>query len=185
MRVATKSKREPAPVVDGLEAHVDRARELRRQIDSAQTELSLIEDQLRAEGDKRMLGLESRGEVVSHLELAGTEGSAKVGRRNKWKQIAPSAEAHMRQVLGPYFDRLFHKTCTAKLKPAMAAKLVAAAKMVGLDLSLYMKISEHVAPVNKYLQTRGALRPELPDHINSELDELEDQIRNDSTVTYK
>jgi hypothetical protein len=186
MRVATKAKREPAPVVSGVEQLVDRARELRREVESAQTELSIIEDQLRAEAMREMLEREQRGEVVTLLKLDGTDGVAKVGRRNVWKKIAPHAEQQMRQVLGSdLFAVLFVQTCSVKVKAPMAAQFRAAAQACGLDLAKYCSISEHIAPAKDYIQTRGSMRPTLDERTNDELDELEEQIRQSTTVSYE
>jgi hypothetical protein len=185
MRVATKAKREPAPQVNGLEQLVDDARELRRWVESAQTELSIVEDQLRKHALADMTERERRGEVVSTLAIAGTDARAKIGRRNVWKKISPTAEQHMREVLGDVFDRLFRQTCTVKVRAPMASALIAAAKCVGLDLAKYCSISKHIAPVDKYIQVRGAMRPELSEELNRELDELDEQIRQSTTVSYE
>ena len=176
----------PKLEIKGLEAVVARMRQRHMQIESAQTEQKLDEEQMLGAVKAQRLTSEEAGHFYKTIVVDSADGiPAKIIFKNMFKQIDTCHETELREHLKKGYDPLFETKYEVKLRDNSAATYEKLQQLLGNNLTLLFEVTPFIAPKDSFMEKRAQMRPLLDKKVNTVLDSVVDQAQYKAQVSLK
>jgi hypothetical protein len=171
-------KGSPKAELLGHEEAVDRIIEIRREVESLETEEKLLRPPVEAAAKNERAVLEGQtGRTIKSVVVQGTHQPVRFTWRNAYRPTDTAHESALRACLGVHFDSLFDirtKVKPREITPAIIAELRAA---LGDRFGAIFEATPEIVAREELLEKRTVLRGTLNANQNAALDQILDQIQ--------
>ena len=175
-KIQAKPSKNRKIVLSCHEARVNRAVELKQQLDDLQAEFDALKAELAVIAKKALSESHRTGNMQKTVLLSGTHGKAKITSRDMFKDIDLEQCESLEALLGRHYENLFALKTKHKFIGDFDA-FVAEASELGLNVHKYFQMWEIGVPVPGFTERREQLRIKLQPGQNAELDQVMEHIR--------
>lgn len=188
--VAVATKGTPKAEVEGHEEAVDRIVEIRRTVETLESEEALLRPPLEAAAKKARVKLESNvGKTIKSVVCKGNTQDVRFTWRNVYATVAIEHEPALQACLGPHFDTLFERSFNIKFSDRSAAGRREAVKTLrkalGDQFDAIFEVAPEIAAKDELLEKRTVLKGVLTPEQNGALDAILEQIQSKPTLVTK
>jgi len=161
----------PMADIRTMVAEADSYIEKSRLVESLESELEMLKQQLRPEAESERLALELQtGQCIKSVLVHGTKDTLRISFSDRFKKISVEHEAALKEHLGTAFDAIIRRTDEIKVKDGTTESKLR--EVLGERFDQFFTSTPQLQVSSTGMEARARLRPVVSESVNAAIDSV-------------